>query len=99
MVIFFESLKINLIVFLKSWDSFFRNCEQGIAYQSPPSLAPLRKNEIPARSLLPALNNLNVTTSDSNLNEKLIDDHLAVQAIIRSYQVIANNIIESFLFL
>ncbi|XP_046616337.1 2-oxoglutarate dehydrogenase, mitochondrial isoform X2 [Neodiprion virginianus] len=70
-----------------SWDSFFRNstagATPGLAYQAPPSLVP-SYNQVPPGSLMsygasPAL-------SHSPINEKIIDDHLAVQAIIRSYQ-------------
>ncbi|XP_064213101.1 2-oxoglutarate dehydrogenase complex component E1 isoform X5 [Tribolium castaneum] len=67
-----------------SWDSFFRNSASGGAgYQSPPSLAPLGRNEVPATSFLPALAGVGGTGA---VSEKVIDDHLAVQAIIRSYQ-------------
>ncbi|XP_046421044.1 2-oxoglutarate dehydrogenase, mitochondrial isoform X2 [Neodiprion fabricii] len=70
-----------------SWDSFFRNstagATPGLAYQAPPSLVP-SYNQVPSGSLMsygasPGL-------SHSPINEKIIDDHLAVQAIIRSYQ-------------
>ncbi|XP_063914738.1 2-oxoglutarate dehydrogenase complex component E1-like isoform X5 [Zophobas morio] len=67
-----------------SWDSFFRNSAAGgVGYQSPPSLAPLGKNEVLATSFLPALAG---ATGGGHVSEKVIDDHLAVQAIIRSYQ-------------
>ncbi|KAK1126621.1 hypothetical protein K0M31_004247 [Melipona bicolor] len=70
-----------------SWDSFFRSttagAAPGLAYQAPPSLAPSH-NQVPLGALLPLggggqLNQIPI-------NEKIIDDHLAVQAIIRSYQ-------------
>nr|XP_023025434.1 2-oxoglutarate dehydrogenase, mitochondrial-like isoform X2 [Leptinotarsa decemlineata] len=68
-----------------SWDSFFRNSAQGgPGYQPPPSLAPLGRNEIPATSLLPMAGSLSL--GGGQISEKVIDDHLAVQAIIRSYQ-------------
>ncbi|RZC31788.1 hypothetical protein BDFB_003104, partial [Asbolus verrucosus] len=67
-----------------SWDSFFRNSASGGAgYQAPPSLAPLGRNEVLATSFLPALAG---ATGVGAVSEKVIDDHLAVQAIIRSYQ-------------
>lgn len=70
---------------LQSWDSFFRNSASGgSGYQAPPSLAPLGKNEVLATSFLPALAG---ASAPSLLSDKVIDDHLAVQAIIRSYQV------------
>ncbi|EFA04760.2 2-oxoglutarate dehydrogenase complex component E1 isoform X6 [Tribolium castaneum] len=73
-----------------SWDSFFRNSASGGAgYQSPPSLAPLGRNEVPATSFLPALAGVGGTGA---VSEKVIDDHLAVQAIIRSYQIRGHHI-------
>ncbi|KAL3282576.1 hypothetical protein HHI36_005752 [Cryptolaemus montrouzieri] len=66
-----------------SWDSFFRNSASGgIGYQAPPSLAPLGRNEVAATSFLPSL----AGAAGAPVSEKVIDDHLAVQAIIRSYQ-------------
>ncbi|XP_057325102.1 2-oxoglutarate dehydrogenase complex component E1 isoform X5 [Microplitis mediator] len=71
-----------------SWDSFFRNstagAAPGFAYQAPPSLAP-SYNQVPLGSLLPALGGSS-QIGQVPVNEKIIDDHLAVQAIIRSYQ-------------
>ncbi|XP_063914739.1 2-oxoglutarate dehydrogenase complex component E1-like isoform X6 [Zophobas morio] len=73
-----------------SWDSFFRNSAAGgVGYQSPPSLAPLGKNEVLATSFLPALAG---ATGGGHVSEKVIDDHLAVQAIIRSYQIRGHHI-------
>ncbi|XP_025204791.1 2-oxoglutarate dehydrogenase, mitochondrial isoform X7 [Melanaphis sacchari] len=72
-----------------SWDTFFKNCDAGAqpgaAYQAPPSLAPPGKNEVLLSSILPAVQN--TTAIGGAFSEKMIDDHLAVQAIIRSYQV------------
>ncbi|XP_058799660.1 2-oxoglutarate dehydrogenase complex component E1 isoform X4 [Phymastichus coffea] len=69
-----------------SWDSFFRNstagAAPGLAYQQPPSLAP-SYNQVPLNSLLPLGGGAAI---GAPVNEKIIDDHLAVQAIIRSYQ-------------
>ncbi|XP_076639306.1 oxoglutarate dehydrogenase Nc73EF isoform X3 [Colletes latitarsis] len=71
-----------------SWDSFFRSSTAGagpgLAYQAPPSLAPSH-NQIPLGALLP-LGSGGSQLSQIPVNEKIIDDHLAVQAIIRSYQ-------------
>ncbi|XP_053979500.1 2-oxoglutarate dehydrogenase complex component E1 isoform X5 [Hylaeus volcanicus] len=70
-----------------SWDSFFRSSTAGagpgLAYQAPPSLAPSH-NQIPLGALLPLGGGSQL--SQIPINEKIIDDHLAVQAIIRSYQ-------------
>ena len=74
--------------FLQSWDSFFRSttagAAPGLAYQAPPSLAPSH-NQVPLGALLPLGGGGQL--SQIPINEKIIDDHLAVQAIIRSYQV------------
>lgn len=76
-----------LFIFLQSWDSFFRNSAGGAApgqaYQAPPSLAPPGKNQVPISSLVPHLG----AGMPGQVNEKLIDDHLSVQGLIRSYQV------------
>ncbi|XP_068630542.1 2-oxoglutarate dehydrogenase complex component E1 isoform X2 [Battus philenor] len=73
-----------------SWDAFFRNAtngaQPGVAYTPPPNLAPYSKNEVPLTSLVPASAGMPSIASGSPINEKIIDDHLAVQAIIRSYQ-------------
>jgi 2-oxoglutarate dehydrogenase E1 component len=82
---------------MQSWDSFFRStyggAEPGEAYTRPPNLAPPEANTLPlsafggqgGRSLLPA--GAASGLGGSPVPEKVIDDHLAVQAIIRSYQV------------
>ncbi|CAG5027398.1 unnamed protein product [Parnassius apollo] len=73
-----------------SWDAFFRNAtngaQPGVAYTPPPNLAPFSRNEVPLSSLVPASAGMPSIASGSPINEKIIDDHLAVQAIIRSYQ-------------
>ncbi|XP_076753196.1 oxoglutarate dehydrogenase Nc73EF isoform X5 [Xylocopa sonorina] len=70
-----------------SWDSFFRSTTAGagpgLAYQAPPSLAPSH-NQVPLGALLPLGGGSQL--GQIPVNEKIIDDHLAVQAIIRSYQ-------------
>lgn len=75
-------------VHFQSWDSYFRNSSAsgGSGYVAPPSLAPLPKNHYPASSMVPALAGAGHSLGGI-VDEKLIDDHLAVQAIIRSYQV------------
>uniref|UniRef100_A0A2Z5RE50 2-oxoglutarate dehydrogenase complex component E1 n=1 Tax=Reticulitermes speratus TaxID=60591 RepID=A0A2Z5RE50_9NEOP len=73
-----------------SWDSFFRNSAAGAApgqaYQPPPSLAIPGRNQVPVTSLTPYLGGSGVPALGGQIHEKVIDDHLAVQAIIRSYQ-------------
>ncbi|XP_023245263.1 2-oxoglutarate dehydrogenase, mitochondrial isoform X2 [Copidosoma floridanum] len=68
-----------------SWDSFFRSstagASPGLAYQAPPH-APSH-NQIPLGALMPLGG---AAVGQAPVNEKIIDDHLAVQAIIRSYQ-------------
>ncbi|XP_026815300.1 2-oxoglutarate dehydrogenase, mitochondrial isoform X6 [Rhopalosiphum maidis] len=77
-----------------SWDTFFKNCDAGAqpgaAYQAPPSLAPPGKNEVLLSSILPAVQS--TTAIGGVFSEKMIDDHLAVQAIIRSYQIRGHHI-------
>ncbi|XP_011498666.1 PREDICTED: 2-oxoglutarate dehydrogenase, mitochondrial isoform X3 [Ceratosolen solmsi marchali] len=76
-----------------SWDTFFRNSTAGAgpgsAYQAPPSLAG-NFNQVPLGSLLPLGSGSQI--GQAPLNEKIIDDHLAVQAIIRSYQIRGHHI-------
>ncbi|KAK3926156.1 2-oxoglutarate dehydrogenase, mitochondrial [Frankliniella fusca] len=71
-----------------SWDSFFRNSAGGAApgqaYQPPPSLAPPGKNQVPISSIVPHLGG--GAGLSNQVSEKLIDDHLSVQGLIRSYQ-------------
>ncbi|CAB3372874.1 Hypothetical predicted protein [Cloeon dipterum] len=77
-----------------SWDAFFRNSSSGAgpgqAYQSPPSLALPGRNEAPLSSLAPFLGGSSAL--GGQVDEKIIDDHLAVQAIIRSYQIRGHHI-------
>ncbi|XP_064421605.1 2-oxoglutarate dehydrogenase complex component E1 isoform X2 [Latimeria chalumnae] len=65
----------------KSWDVFFRNANAGAppgtAYQSPPPLGSSLSSLAQARSLFQAQPNV----------EKLVEDHLAVQSLIRAYQI------------
>ncbi|XP_063532160.1 2-oxoglutarate dehydrogenase complex component E1 isoform X4 [Cydia strobilella] len=79
-----------------SWDAFFRNATAGAApgaaYTSPPNLAPYNKNEMPLSALVPASGGMPSISAGSPINEKIIDDHLAVQAIIRSYQIRGHHI-------
>ncbi|GLH08553.1 Probable 2-oxoglutarate dehydrogenase E1 component DHKTD1 homolog, mitochondrial [Gryllus bimaculatus] len=79
-----------------SWDSFFRNSSAGAApgqaYQAPPSLAEPGRNQLPITSLAPLLGAAGAPALGGQVNEKVIDDHLAVQAIIRSYQIRGHHI-------
>ena len=78
---------------LQSWDSFFRSASAGAApgdaYQAPPSLAPPGRHQVPVTSLVPQLAAFAPAAAAGSFSadEKIVDDHLAVQAIIRSYQV------------
>ncbi|XP_058465186.1 2-oxoglutarate dehydrogenase complex component E1-like isoform X3 [Malaya genurostris] len=68
-----------------SWDAYFRNN----SYDAPPSLVTIPRNHVPASqyigSSLPAVSSPGGAIG-GRIDDKLIDDHLAVQAIIRSYQ-------------
>ncbi|XP_016360795.1 2-oxoglutarate dehydrogenase, mitochondrial-like isoform X2 [Sinocyclocheilus anshuiensis] len=65
----------------KSWDIFFRNANAGAppgtAYQSPPPMGVSLAGLARAQSLVGAQPNV----------EKLVEDHLAVQSLIRAYQI------------
>lgn len=67
----------SLLLLVQSWDVFFRNANAGAppgaAYQSPLGL-----------SSAPQLSSL--VGAQPNV-EKLVEDHLAVQSLIRAYQV------------
>ncbi|XP_078141164.1 oxoglutarate (alpha-ketoglutarate) dehydrogenase a (lipoamide) isoform X1 [Centroberyx gerrardi] len=69
----------------KSWDVFFRNANAGAppgsAYQSPLSLSPGGVASPQFSSLVGAQPNV----------EKLVEDHLAVQSLIRAYQVMGHH--------
>lgn len=67
---------------LQSWDIFFRNTNAGAppgtAYQSPLPLSPGALSAVArAQPLVAAQPNV----------DKLVEDHLAVQSLIRAYQV------------
>lgn len=69
------------IYILQSWDAYFRSN----TYCAPPSFAPQQKNQMPLSQLAPLIGGGALAGAEPD--EKIIDDHLAVQAIIRSYQV------------
>lgn len=74
------------LYFFQSWDAFFRGASAG----AMPGQAHARPPLAGVQSALP-------TPSAGIVDTKVIDDHLAVQAIIRSYQV--GNFRASFLTL
>ncbi|XP_073843851.1 2-oxoglutarate dehydrogenase complex component E1-like isoform X4 [Musca autumnalis] len=65
-----------------SWDAYFRNN----SYCGPPNLAPQQYNTLPATAFG------GMAGVGAAPDSKTIDDHLAVQAIIRSYQIRGHNI-------
>ncbi|XP_017136920.1 2-oxoglutarate dehydrogenase-like, mitochondrial isoform X1 [Drosophila miranda] len=67
-----------------SWDAYFRSN----TYTSPPNLAPVQANTLP----LTAFSLGGGAVAGAAPDSKTIDDHLAVQAIIRSYQIRGHNI-------
>ncbi|XP_075233720.1 oxoglutarate dehydrogenase Nc73EF isoform X8 [Lycorma delicatula] len=79
-----------------SWDSFFRSSSAGAApgqaYTAPPSLAELGRNQVPISSVVPFFQGAGTPALGGQVTEKVIDDHLAVQAIIRSYQIRGHHI-------
>lgn len=68
-------------LFMQSWDIFFRNANSGAlpgtAYQSPPPLGGTSQGLARVQALVGPQPNI----------EKLVEDHLAVQSLIRAYQV------------
>ncbi|XP_042238789.1 2-oxoglutarate dehydrogenase, mitochondrial-like isoform X2 [Homarus americanus] len=71
----------------QSWDTFFRNtsagAQPGEAYMAPPSLAQPTRHHVPLSSIAPAIS---PAVGRTPLTDNVIDDHLAVQGIIRAYQ-------------
>lgn len=80
----YDLIQISLF---KSWDAYFRNN----SYSAPPSLAPPPKHHVPMSQYtggaLAPVGYSGAALTSGHVDDKLIDDHLAVQAIIRSYQV------------
>lgn len=77
-----EQRSDTCVPFLQSWDIFFRNTNAGAppgtAYQSPLPLSPgALFSTARAQPLVEAQPNV----------DKLVEDHLAVQSLIRAYQV------------
>lgn len=77
------------IFFFQSWDAFFRStaegAEPGLAYQSPP-LTP-QYVHVPVGSLSAVTSLAPTSLAPQYVEPRGIEDHLSVQAIIRSYQV------------
>lgn len=69
-----------------SWDAYFRSN----TYCAPPSLAPSQKGMVPVSQYNQMYGGMQVSSGQPD--EKMIDDHLAVQAIIRSYQIRGHNV-------
>ncbi|CAA9993310.1 unnamed protein product [Nesidiocoris tenuis] len=76
-----------------SWDAYFRNSTAGAAqaYVAPPSLAGAPRGHVPITALAPMMGGGGLAAG-APVSEKIIDDHLAVQAIIRSYQIRGHHI-------
>ena len=64
----------------QSWDAFFRNVSNDVS----PGLAHVSAN---CAHGVTAVTDKQVSQAASNVPSKLIDDHLALQALIRAYQV------------
>jgi len=75
-----------------SWDAFFKNAtagaQPGEAYAPPP---PLYNAPSSQRTFSPDLVH-SLVPGTGLTDERIIDDHLAVQAIIRSYQTRGHNV-------
>lgn len=78
----FKEESHNCAFCLQSWDIFFRNTNAGAppgtAYQSPLSLS---------RSSLATMAHAQSLVEAQPNVDKLVEDHLAVQSLIRAYQV------------
>ncbi|KAK7112604.1 2-oxoglutarate dehydrogenase complex component E1-like isoform X1 [Littorina saxatilis] len=72
----------------KSWDAFFRQTAKG----APPGQAYTRPPTLAASSGVPMPLPLHAVTQGAPVDEKIIEDHLSVQSIIRSYQTRGHNI-------
>ncbi|CAG5119058.1 unnamed protein product, partial [Candidula unifasciata] len=70
-----------------SWDAFFRQTARGVppgqAYVAPPTLR---------TSLVPMALSAHAVAQGLSVDEKIIEDHLSVQSIIRSYQIRGHNV-------
>lgn len=79
-----------LFLFQQSWDIFFKNAENGAApgtaYSPPPPVEAGYPSPAASSAAIPASQVIQ-DVSAKTLDRKVIEDHLSVQAIIRSYQV------------
>lgn len=91
----------------KSWDVFFRGASSGLppgeAYHPPPSalLSPSISSALAPRTQLqpmPPITAMPASFPSAQAAPRDIDDHLSVQAIIRSYQVLSISCSLFFLF-
>ncbi|XP_052262129.1 2-oxoglutarate dehydrogenase complex component E1-like isoform X3 [Dreissena polymorpha] len=77
----------------KSWDVYFRQVTMGAApgtaHVRPPSLTP--SSSTAGITLVPKQTSTQLTSKEP-VTDKLIEDHLSVQTIIRSYQTRGHNI-------
>ncbi|XP_041362850.1 2-oxoglutarate dehydrogenase, mitochondrial-like isoform X1 [Gigantopelta aegis] len=74
----------------KSWDSFFRQTAKG----APPGQAYVRPPTLASSSGVPATLPTHAVTQGVPIDEKIIEDHLSVQTIIRSYQIAGHHLAE-----
>lgn len=77
----------SLFSLLQSWDVYFRNVNAevppGAAHQRPPSLGEPPQGLTGVQTLVGVQPNV----------EELVADHLAVQSLVRAYQVKFNHVI------
>lgn len=78
-----DSNRIPRLSLLQSWDAYFRNN----SYTAPPSLAPALKGHVSMSEYRGGAPQMGGFAGAMSADERVIDDHLDVQAIIRSYQV------------
>lgn len=82
----------------KSWDAYFRQLSAGVppsqAYVKPPTLGQLRPLSFgaPVSALTVPLQQQTVAPSVVSADAKTIAEHMAVQSIIRAYQVRGHNV-------
>ncbi|XP_071506052.1 2-oxoglutarate dehydrogenase complex component E1-like [Diadema antillarum] len=80
----------------KSWDIFFRNAQNGaapgMAYSPPPPISSMYPApSSPRPSPMTTVQAPPAAVAQAQLDRKVIEDHLSVQTIIRSYQIRGHN--------